>query len=356
MLHKLGAVGFGGMAMHHFNNVKNFSDIISFKGAYDINPARMELAKSKGLYAYKDYDEMLNDPEIDIILVATPNHFHKDLSIRALRAGKHVICEKPVTMNSEELLEIMEVQKETGKVFTIDQNRRVNKDFILVKRHIEAGTLGDIMIIESRVEGSRGVPQGWRAIKAQGGGMMLDWGVHLIDQILHLYPDAKVTNVFCKMYNPNKDKCDVDECFRLTMTLSNGITVQVDVSTNDFIKHPRWHVIGSDGTLEIDYWDCNGKIVKVKDREDTWDADIKENIAGASKTMAPRSENSIETIPLSAPEDVIDNVSQAFYQFVDAIEGKAPLKITPQQALRVMKVMEAARKSAETGDTIKEEI
>ncbi len=356
MLHKLAAVGFGGMAMHHFNNVKNFSDIISFKGVYDIDPARMTLAKEKNLYTYKDYDEMLNDPEIDIILVATPNDFHKDLSIKALRAGKHVICEKPVTMNSAELLEIMEVQKETGKIFTIDQNRRVNKDFVLVKRQIESGILGDVYVVESRVEGSRGVPKGWRRIKAQGGGMMLDWGVHLIDQLLYMFPDSKVTNVFCKMYTIFPGDSDVDDNFRLTITFSNGVTCHVEVSTNNFITHPRWYVLGSEGTLEIPDWDCVGKIIKCKDRQGEWGADITKNKVGPSKTMAPRSEDSIETIPLSAPEDVIDNVSESFYQFVDAIEGKAPLKITPEQALRVMRVMEAAFKSSETGDTIKEEI
>ncbi len=354
MKHTLAFVGFGGMAMHHFNNLSHFEDIINFKGVYDINPDRMALAKSKNLYTYKDYDEILEDPEVEIVLVATPNDIHKDLSIKALRAGKHVLCEKPVTMNSDELLEIMAVAKETGKIFTIDQNRRVNKDFVLVKRQIEAGLLGDVYVIESRTEGSRGVPKGWRRIKAEGGGMMLDWGVHLIDQILYMFPEAKVTNVFCKMYTIFPADSDVDDNFRLTFTLSNGVTAHIEVSTNNFIHHPRWYVLGTEGTLEIPDWDCNGKIIKCKDRQGEWGADINKNKVGPSKTMAPRSEDSIETIPLSAPEDVIDNVSETFYQMVDAIEGKATLTITAEQALRVMKVMEAAFKSAETGDAIKE--
>ena len=352
MLHKVASIGFGGMATHHFNQSKCL-DMIELKGIYDIDPKRQEAARNYGLYIYSSAEEIYSDPEVDIVLVAVPNDLHKAYCIEALRHGKNVLCEKPVTMNSKDLEDIMAVAKETGMVFTVDQNRRVNKDFVLMKRSVEAGLLGDVYVIESRVEGSRGVPAGWRTTKAQGGGMMLDWGVHLIDQIMYMYPDAKVTNVFCKMYEIHYD---VDDNFRLTMTLSNGITAHIEVSTNNFIKHPRWYVLGKDGTLQIDDWDSEGRIVRCKSREDTWGAEIAKNKVGPSKTMAPRSPESVEEIPIHAPTDVEDNLNPTYYQLVDAIEGKAELTIKPEQALRVMRVMEAAFRSSETGDAIKTEI
>lgn len=352
MLHKVASIGFGGMATHHFNQSKCL-DMIELKGIYDIDPKRQEAAKNYGLYIYSSAEEIYSDPEVDIVLVAVPNDLHKAYCIEALRHGKNVLCEKPVTMNSKDLEDIMAVAKETGMVFTVDQNRRVNKDFVLMKRSVEAGLLGDVYVIESRVEGSRGVPAGWRTTKAQGGGMMLDWGVHLIDQIMYMYPDAKVTNVFCKMYEIHYD---VDDNFRLTMTLSNGITAHIEVSTNNFIKHPRWYVLGTDGTLQIDDWDSEGRIVRCKSREDTWGAEIAKNKVGPSKTMAPRSPESVEEIPIHAPTDVEDNLNPTYYQLVDAIEGKAELTIKPEQALRVMRVMEAAFRSSETGEAIKTEI
>ncbi|MDP4133661.1 MAG: Gfo/Idh/MocA family oxidoreductase [Bacillota bacterium] len=347
-VYKVGIIGFGGMASHHLNTA-SLLDFIEFKGVYDINPQRMEVAKEKGLYTYSSTEEMLNDPEINIVLVAVPNHLHKDLCIKALRAGKHVLCEKPVTLSSKELLEIMKVSHETGLIFTIDQNRRVNKDFVLLKQSIESGILGDVYVIESRVEGSRGMPEGWRCIKEQGGGMMLDWGVHLIDQILYMC-DSKVVNVFCKMYSIHYD--EIDDNFRLTITFENGLTAQVEVATNNFIKHPRWFVTGSEGTLIINDWDCSGQIVRCKVREDKWGAEIQKVKAGPSKTMAPRSPETIETIELKAPTDVIDNVQPTYIQMVNAIEGKAELTIKPEEALRVMKVMEAAFESAKTGQAI----
>lgn len=352
MLHKVASIGFGGMATHHFNQSKCL-DMIELKGIYDIDPKRQEAARNYGLYIYSSAEEIYSDPEVDIVLVAVPNDLHKAYCIEALRHGKNVLCEKPVTMNSKDLEDIMAVAKETGMVFTVDQNRRVNKDFVLMKRSVEAGLLGDVYVIESRVEGSRGVPAGWRTTKAQGGGMMLDWGVHLIDQIMYMYPDAKVTNVFCKMYEIHYD---VDDNFRLTMTLSNGITAHIEVSTNNFIKHPRWYVLGTDGTLQIDDWDSEGRIIRCKSREDTWGAEIAKNKVGPSKTMAPRSPESVEEIPIHAPTDVEDNLNPTYYQLVDAIEGKAELKIKPEQALRVMRVMEAAFRSSETGEAIKTEI
>ncbi len=354
MVHNVAFIGFGGMAGHHLNQSKELTDIIKVKGIYDINPERQTVAEEKGLYVYKNAEEIYADPDIDIVLVAVPNHLHRDFCINALRAGKHVLCEKPVTITSEDLTDIMAVAKEEGKIFTIDQNRRVNKDFILMKRNVESGILGDVYLIESRVEGSRGLPKGWRTDKAQGGGMMLDWGVHLIDQIMYMYPDAKVTNVFCKMYNVNYT--EVDDNFHLVLTLSNGVTAYIEVSTNNFIKHPRWYVLGKEGSLVINDWDSVGEIVKCKDRQSTWGAEIAKNKVGPSKTMAPRDPETVDTIALTAPTDVEDNLNPTYRQMVDAIEGKAELTIKPEQALRVVKVMEASFESAKTNLAVNTEI
>ena len=194
MTYKLGIIGYGGMAGNHRKQLEQKNVRVQLKGVFDINPERLEVAKEQGYYAYSSMDELLSDSEIDIVLVATTNETHKDIAIRALRAGKHVICEKPVTMTSAELEEIIAVSEECGKIFTIDQNRRFNRDFINVWRTIDKGLIGKPYVIESRVEGSRGMPSGWRTSKAQGGGMMFDWGVHLIDQIMYMY-DEKVVQV-----------------------------------------------------------------------------------------------------------------------------------------------------------------
>lgn len=343
--HKIGIIGFGGMARHHFDCLKeNNYKRATVKGVYDVNPEAMKVAVERGLKAYNSKEELFADPEIDLVTIATTNEAHKSLAIEAMRAGKNVLCEKPVTVSSAELIEIMKVAKETGKVFTIDQNRRTNLDVVSVKRRIEEGLLGKVYLIESRVEGSRGMPSGWRTIKALGGGMMLDWGVHLIDQML-MVVNEKVRQVYCKMYHIQYS--EVEDGFHLMLTFESGLEAVIEIGTNNFIPHPRWLVYGMNGTLSIDNWDHGGRVVRCKDREDKWEEDIVYTSAGPSKTMAPRSKYSTETIEFDFPDDVVDNLTVVYDQFIDAVEGKAELTIKPEQALRVMRIMEAAFESAE---------
>jgi predicted dehydrogenase len=344
-VHKLGIVGFGGMAGHHAAELGKGYARLKIKGVYDVDPARAAAAEKHGFVKYPSLAALLSDSEIDAVLVAATNEAHKELSVAAMAAGKHVLCEKPVTPTSAELAEVMEAAKRYGRVFTIDQNRRTNKDFVLMKRKVAEGLIGEPYVIESRVEGSRGMPAGWRTLRALGGGMMLDWGVHLIDQIMYMTSE-KVTNVFCKMFSIQYP--EVDDNFRLTMTFESGLTAHVEVSTNNYITHPRWYVLGKKGTLQIDDWDCGGKIVRCVDKEDVWTEEIVYTKAGPTKTMAPRNPNSTETLEISEPLDVIDNLTVVYDQFLNAVEGAAPLTITPEQAMRVMRVMEAAFESHET--------
>ena len=351
-IYQLGIVGYGGMAGNHRRQLEQGNVRVKLKGVYDTDPVRIETAREQGYFGYASFEEMLQDPEIDIVLVATTNETHKDFSIAALRAGKHVICEKPVTLTAGELEEIIAVSKECGRIFTIDQNRRYNRDFVNVWRTIESGLIGKPYVIESRVEGSRGLPSGWRTDKARGGGMMYDWGVHLIDQMMYM-TKQKVTSVFCKMYSINYP--DVDDNFHLTLTFADGLTAHIEIATNNFIKHPRFYVVGTEGTMVVTDWDGTGEVVKKLCDDAEWGTEIKKVKAGPTKTMAPRDPETVEVIPLTEPKDVVDNLDPVYEQLVNAIEGQ-PLLITPEQALRVVRVMEAAFASHEEGKVITLEI
>ncbi|MBQ4155773.1 MAG: Gfo/Idh/MocA family oxidoreductase [Clostridia bacterium] len=361
-VYNVGIVGFGGMAGYHFWSLNTFKDEdnIKVRGVYDLDKSRVTAAIKRGkdefqmdIIGYNSREELLSDPEIDIVLVATTNEVHKEIVIDAMRHGKHVICEKPVTMSSEELLECMAVAKETGKVFTIDQNRRTNKDFTLMCDVVKSGKIGKLYHIESRVEGSRGMPKGWRTLKHLGGGMMLDWGVHLIDQLMY-FNTSKVTNVYCKMFSI--DYPEVDDNFHLSLTFEDGLSAFIEVATNNYITKPRWYALGTDGTAQINSWECDGEIVRVIDKDNSWDEQIFMTAAGPTKTMAPRRPESVERIPLEMPKGEVYELRVVYNQFKDAIEGKAELTIKPEQALRVMRVMEAAFESAKSGMAINIEI
>ncbi len=344
----VGIIGYGGMGDWHSRLLKNIKEM-NLIGVYDVNSKRLEDAKKNGYKAYSSQSELLADEQIALIIVATPNNFHKDISIECLKAGKHVICEKPVTMNSEELEEIIKVSEQTEKIFTVHQNRRWDKDFNIVKKVLEQNTLGKPFYIESRVQGSKGIPGDWRCEKVAGGGMLLDWGVHLIDQLLYLI-DSPVTEIYAHLLNV---KFEVDDNFKIMFKFKNGLSALIEVDTYTFINLPRWHVSGDSGTMVINDWDCNGSIAKASIIELKWEEGIVYTSAGPTKTMAPRPVETLDYLELpKADPDCCD-----FYRNVAAaIENKADLLVTPKQALRVMNVIDAVFSSSKYGVTIKCEI
>jgi len=116
-MHTVGIIGYGGMGEWHGRQLLTIPEEFKLAAVHDINPTRNELALTAGIKAYGTLREILADKTIETVILAVPNNFHKDLSITALKAGKHVICEKPVMMNTADLEAVLAVSKETGQAF-----------------------------------------------------------------------------------------------------------------------------------------------------------------------------------------------------------------------------------------------
>ena len=340
-MYKIGLIGYGGMGEWHVRQLCSMPDF-EVASVYDIDPARLEKAEADKLQTVSSPEEMFRDEGISAILLAVPNNFHKELSIAAMERGKNVICEKPVMMNSRELEEVMAVRDRTGRLFSVHQNRRWDKDFLTVKKLLEDGTLGTPFYIESRVQGAKGIPGDWRCVKEAGGGMLLDWGVHLIDQLLWM-AGSPVTEVYAHLLSVKFP--GVDDNFKLLMRFENGLSALAEVDTYTFIPLPRWHISGDKGTAQIDDFACEGRIVRAGTAEMRWDQGIVYTAAGPTRTMAPRPRETLEELPLPVPET---DARDYYRMFRDADLGKGPLTVTAEQALRVMRVIDAAFESAET--------
>lgn len=348
MRYSMAIIGFGGMGNWHAENVLSRIDEIKVKGVFDIQEEARKKAVDKGLLAYESIEELLKDEEINLVTVATPNDSHKEYIIKCLNAGKNVICEKPVTMDVSELEEVIETAKLSGKVFSIHQNRRWDKDFVIIKKILEEGSIGTPYFIESRVQGSRGAMHGWRGHKINGGGMVLDWGVHLLDQFLNLI-DSPVVSVDAHLFNLYSD--DVEDNIKIFLRFENGVSALCEMSTNCFIHNPRWHVSCTDGTAVIEDWSCKGRIVKLKeDAELSWSNDIVYTEAGPTRTMAPRPSYTTQIMDL--PE-VTTDWSDYYKNIVGVMEGREELIVKPEQALRVMRVIEKVFESQIKGKGIK---
>lgn len=343
--YNVGLIGYGGMASWHRETIDTI-DGLEICGVYDIDTKALARANELGLTCFTDLEELLALPQMDFVLIAVPNDCHMELSIKAMRAGKAVVCEKPVTLNSKELQKIREVSEETGMFFTVHQNRRWDEDYLTIQKVMEEGKLGEMYRIESRVHGSRGIPGDWRGEKEHGGGMVLDWGVHLLDQMLLLMKGHKCTSVYATVTNVTNQL--VDDGFFAELTFDHGVTTCVEVGTSNFISLPRWYVLGQNGTAVIEDWDMKGKIVRANGADEKDVVPVK-TAAGLTKTMAPRRDDSIFTEELPK---VKSDIRDFYRNVMGCLDGTQESKIKLDEVARVMRLMETIFASADQKQVI----
>ncbi len=174
----------------------------------DIIPERAQAAVEK--YgcgkAVVDYHDVLKDPEVKAVSVCTPNNVHAPISIDAMRAGKHVLCEKPAARTLSEALEMQKVQHETGMTLNIGVVNRFNDSVRRIKEYIDSGKLGEVYHVYASFRAHRSIPGLGGAFTTKaiaGGGALIDWGVHYLDIVMYCCGDPKPVTVsgetFCKL-------------------------------------------------------------------------------------------------------------------------------------------------------------
>ena len=343
MKHKLGIIGYGTMGSWHAENVRDRIENLDVVAIYDIDEKRREKAQEDGFCVYATVEEFLKS-DIDLVLVATPNNFHKYYSIMAMENGKNVVCEKPACMSVEEVEEVLAVSKKTGKFYTVHQNRRFDMDYVIAKKIVEEGRLGKLFMLESRLYSNRGFSKGgWKAKYETGGGLLYDWGIHLLDQILYMIPEKPVS-VFADLHNVHMQ--EVDDVCSVTLTFESGLTARFLCDLWCHIKEARWHIQGNKGTAVIpDWFGKTGKIIQAKD------VGVEESVGcvytynGLSTSMYSRPIQELNEIQLPVPK--VEPRWEEFYENVlQTIEGKATQIVTHEQILKDMKVLMAAFESA----------
>lgn len=341
-------IGYGGMGGWHTEHLLK-SDVCNLLGIYDIKEERNELARSRGIFAYDSYKAVLDDPRVDLLTIAIPNDLHRDIVILGLNAGKNVLCEKPVTLSSADLADMIEAANRNKKIFSVHQNRRWDVDFLAAKQLTHSGEIGDVFNIESRIHGSRGIPSDWRGELEHGGGMLFDWGVHLIDQMLQIITD-KITSVYCRFDHITNN--DVDDGFKLEIGFETGAKAYIEVGTYNFISMPRFYIQGKNGSGIIYDWRQNCKVTVCKHWHESEVIPV-QTAAGLTKTMAPRNSVTTDEYELLRPAS---DVHDYYRNLCAAIDGTAEQFVTHSQMMRVMHVMEASFESVARGQVIKAEL
>ena len=343
---QLGIIGFGGMGKHHCKNAPKGG--VKVVAAADILPERVKEAEEAGLTGYNSAEELLADERVNTVILTVPNHLHKEMCIKAAKAGKNVISEKPAALNVAELDEMEKACREAGVHFTVHQNRRWDRDMLTVKHAYDNGTLGKIFTIESKLHSGNGYMHEWHLYKKYGGGMMYDWGVHLIDQILFMMPDAKIKSIFADIKNVLHE--EVDDYFKIILKMDNGVTAHIELSTYILKYQPRWLAAGDKGTMIVEnLGGKTGAIYRTGQLLEKLPPEIAETEAGPTRQFAPVPPGGIVEEPL--PEITTD-VLDFYRNFRDVLNGTAEQKVKIPEVRRVLAVMEAAFRSSETGEAI----
>ena len=209
---KIGIIGCGGIANgKHMPALAKLADC-EMTAFCDIIPERAEKAAKKfgtpDAKAYTDYRELLKDPSISVVHVCTPNRSHSFITVDALEAGKHVMCEKPMAINTAEAQKMLDAAKRTGKKLSIGYQNRFRADSVFLKQEADAGTFGDIYYAKATAIRRRAVPT-WGVFLneyEQGGGPLIDIGTHALDLTLWMMNNYKPKYCVGSAYHKlNKD-------------------------------------------------------------------------------------------------------------------------------------------------------
>ncbi|MFI3207015.1 MAG: Gfo/Idh/MocA family oxidoreductase [Clostridia bacterium] len=338
---KAGIIGFGYMGNYHYRKSISVGSF-DIKAVYDNSKEALENGKKEGFVTYENIEEFLKDEEISLVFICTPNDTHAYYSKLCLNAGKNVMVEKPVTMNEDELKDVIKCANKNAKIFTVHQNRRWNEDFKSVEQVVKSNKIGNITNIESKVFGQKGVCYGWRAEPEKGGGMLYDWGIHLVDQALQLFKDEKVVRVYSRLQSVLSPS--VDDNDELHITFESGTCFKIYVATFALQHQPRWLVFGDKGTMVLNDFDStNGDIKVIKGDVSGFDSVFGKAVIGPSRTMAPLQPENIENVPL--PEIKTDD-NEYHRNLIESVKGNEKVYVSHKDMLRSMQIIMTAFESS----------
>ncbi|KOS00415.1 Gfo/Idh/MocA family protein [Paenibacillus polymyxa] len=352
---KIGIIGCGGIA-----NGKHLPSLAKQKRAEivafcDIIQERAEEAAEKfgveGSQVYSDYRKLLENKDIEVVHVCTPNDSHSEITVAALEAGKHVLCEKPMAKTAEQAREMLDAANRTGKKLSIAYQNRYRDDSLYLKQLVEQGELGDIYLGKAIALRRRAVPT-WGVFldeEKQGGGPLIDIGTHALDLTLWLMDNYKPKSVlgstFHKLgdrknaanafgpWNPEEFKVE-DSAFGF-ITMQNGATIVLESSWALNVVEfgeAKTLLCGTEGGADMQ----DGLRINGEKNSRLFDTKIDLD-AGGVAFYSGETENEADREARLWIESILDD--------------KEPL-VKPEEALVVTEILEAIYESARTGKAV----
>jgi len=327
-------IGIGQMGMNHADIITKNKDLNLIAVSKKSLERLKEIKDKYDVEVYTDNDKLLDIRDIDYIVITTTNDTHEELTIKALSKGKNVIVEKPMSLNYESSLKMINAAKKYKKNLFVYQSRRWDRDFLLVRDIIKSKKLGKILTIEAKIVdfgkdwvcfGIHGTDFQWLSKKQYGGGMLNDWGPHLVDHMLQIM--GKEPEGLFGILQSGTWCSEVDDQFLAIMKFDNDIIYQIEAFSSCRIPPARWLVVGTKGTLKI-----KGKNTSI------WDeAEI--------NYIKDDGSNEIQTIKMvDFPESML---SPGFYNdFVRFLKGEIKDFVTMYEGSNIIKILDLIRISS----------
>ncbi|TYS60453.1 Gfo/Idh/MocA family oxidoreductase [Bacillus infantis] len=339
---RVGIIGAGGIAQsRHIPALLTLSELASVEAICDIHEetARLTAEKFGVPHAFGDYQDMLEI--VDAVVICTPNRYHAEISVAALKAGKHVLCEKPMAMTAEECEEMIKASKKSGKQLAIAYHYRFMKEARAAKKVIEENEIGQPIVARAKALRRRKVP-GWGVFtnkELQGGGAMIDYGCHFLDLALWLLGSPEPVEVTGTAYNQlsrmenqvnlwgdyDHQTIEVEDHVTAYIRFADGASLLFETSWMANIKNDEESlgISGLTGGIDVFPFQLNQlKNGMLLNSEAEW-------LPGEEDPGIPQARN-----------------------FLNSCLGKEQLIVKPEEALRVSKIIDAIYKSSETGKSI----
>ena len=299
--------------------------------------------KHPGSEIVRDYEAILKDPDIELVVVNTPDHLHLGMCAKAIEAGKHVVVEKPFTLKATDADTLIGLAREKGTILSVFHNRRWDGGFMTVKEVIETGKLGRLVDFESHFDRFRNyIKESWKD-QSNGTGTLYNLGSHLVDQTLTLF--GMPERLFCDS-RMLRDGAKTDDSYDLFLHYPE---FKCQLRSSYLVKEPgpRFILHGTEGSF----------LMRGLDRQE---ADLKAGISPNSANWGEEPESSWGKINTTFQgEELLGTIKTipgnylAYYDNIyEAIRNNQPLQVTAEQARDVIRIIEAAYESSREGRVV----
>jgi predicted dehydrogenase len=344
----VGVVGygpFGGMGYLH-GLAATETEGLALVAAADSAPERLVAARADfaELASHDSAESLAADPGVDVAIIATPPAFHAQLALQLLRAGKHVVIEKPMCLRRADADEIIATAIDLDRTVTVHQSRRWDRDWLAVRNITGRGDIGEVFNIETFVGGFEHPCRAWHSEESISGGAIYDWGSHHVDWIVQLYGSAP-SRVLCSAHTRVwHDTTNADQ-LSLWMQWPDGREATFRQSDVCAIRRPKFHIEGTRGTIEGHYRPLRADSVEpgrghVEQVSHHAEAPVDLTLATYEGSMGLR-----ESIVGPAPHP-----GWGFHRnLADHLLLGEPLAVRPEQSRDVVAVLEAGHRSGANG-------